>query len=116
MERIRVARRGWQSNGHLLGVYGFDTDAAGYRSLLQQWFALAQDGDLLMCHPASHAPADDVIGRARQVEWSVWQSSALTDDLAQAGVRITALSSVRAARASSAASGAAPAAAPARRS
>lgn len=110
------ARRGWQSNGHLLGVYGFDTDAAGYRHLLQQWFALAQDGDLLMCHPASHAPADDVIGGARQVEWSVWQSSALTDDLAQAGVRITALSSVRAARASSATSGAAPAAAPEYRS
>lgn len=111
-----AAQRGWRSNGHLLGAYGFDTEATGYRQLLQCWFALAQDGDLLMCHPARHAPASDVIGRARQVEWTVWQSSALTDDLAQAGVCITALSSVLAARSSSAASGAAPAPVPAHRS
>ncbi|MEX8495259.1 ChbG/HpnK family deacetylase, partial [Sphaerotilus sp.] len=101
-----AARRGWQSNGHLLGVYGFDTDAAGYRALLRRWFAMAQDGDLLMCHPASHAPAADVIGTARQIEWSVWQSDALPDDLAQAEVQITALRSVLAERSSSGASGA----------
>lgn len=111
-----AARRGWQSNAHLLGVYGFDTDAAGYRALLQRWFALAQDGDLLMCHPASHAPASDVIGTARQVEWRVWQSDTLPEDLARAGLQITALRNVLAERSSSAASGAAPAAGSERRS
>ncbi|MEY2873041.1 MAG: hypothetical protein RLZZ373_412, partial [Pseudomonadota bacterium] len=100
-----ATRRGWQSNRHLLGVYGFDTDVPGYRALLQRWLALAQDGDLLMCHPARHAPASDVIGAARQVEWAVWQSDTLRDDLAQAGVRVTALRSVLAERSSSAASG-----------
>jgi predicted glycoside hydrolase/deacetylase ChbG (UPF0249 family) len=101
-----ATRRGWQSNDHLLGVYGFDTDATGYRALLQRWFALAQDGDLLMCHPASHAPVDDVIGAARQVEWAVWQSDTLPGDLARAGVQITALRNVLAERPSSGASGA----------
>jgi predicted glycoside hydrolase/deacetylase ChbG (UPF0249 family) len=101
-----AARRGWQSNHHLLGVYGFDTDAAGYRALLQRWFTLAQDGDLLMCHPARHAPANDVIGVARQVEWAVWQSDTLPGDLARAGVQITALRNVLAERSSSGASGA----------
>jgi predicted glycoside hydrolase/deacetylase ChbG (UPF0249 family) len=106
-----ATRRGWQSNGHLLGVYGFDADAPAYRALLQRWFALAQDGDLLMCHPASHAPVDDVIGSARQVEWAVWQSDALQADLARAGVQITALRNVLAERSSSGASGAEPSAA-----
>jgi predicted glycoside hydrolase/deacetylase ChbG (UPF0249 family) len=111
-----AAGRGWPSNGHLLGVYGFDTDATGYRALLQRWFALAQDGDLLMCHPASHAPASDVIGQARQTEWAVWQSDTLPEDLARAGLEITALRNVLAERSSSGASGAARCAAPARRS
>lgn len=110
-----AARRGWQSNAHLLGVYGFDTDAAGYRALLQRWFAMAQDGDLLMCHPASHAPAGDVIGPARQVEWRVWQSDSLPDDLARAGLQITALRNVLAERSSSGGSGAAPVAGSERR-
>jgi predicted glycoside hydrolase/deacetylase ChbG (UPF0249 family) len=108
-----AGRRGWQSNRHLLGVYGFDADAAGYRSLLQRWFGLAQDGDLLMCHPARHAPTGDVIGAARQVEWAVWQSDTLQADLTRAGVQITALRSGLAERSSSGASGAAPASAPA---
>jgi hypothetical protein len=108
-----AGRRGWQSNRHLLGVYGFDADAAGYRSLLQRWFGLAQDGDLLMCHPARHAPTGDVIGAARQVEWAVWQSDTLQADLTRAGVQITALRSGPAERSSSGASGAAPASAPA---
>jgi chitin disaccharide deacetylase len=111
-----AGKRGWSSNGHLLGVYGFDTDAPGYRALLQRWFALAQDGDLLMCHPACHAPAGDVIGAARQVEWAVWQSGTLPGDLAQAGVVVTALRSVLAGRSSSAASGGAHSVAPARQS
>lgn len=102
-----AARGGWQSNHHLLGVYGFDTDAAGYRSLLQRWFALAQDGDLLMCHPARRAPPGDVIGAARQVEWAVWQADTLPADLVRSGVQITALRKLLAERSSSGASGAA---------
>ena len=102
--QTEATRRGWRSNTHLLGVYGFDTDEAGYRSLLRRWIALAREGDLLMCHPACHAPDRDVIGRARQVEWSVWQSAELGDDLRQAGVQISALSTQWAARSSSAAS------------
>ena len=57
-------------SGRLLGVYGFDQEAAGYRALLAGWLARARDGDVLMCHPgrADAASAADPIAAARATE------------------------------------------------
>jgi predicted glycoside hydrolase/deacetylase ChbG (UPF0249 family) len=75
---------------HLLGVYGFDADAAGYEALLARWLGLAADGDSLMCHPAAaDEPAvPDPIARARRVEHAVLRSERWPALLAQAGVRV----------------------------
>ena len=76
---------GHAMNRALLGVYGFDADEARYLALLERWLAQAQDGDLLMMHPAMpQEPVDnprlgvpsgplhgDVIAAAREVEYRV---------------------------------------------
>lgn len=90
----RADHEGWPCNRALLGVYGFDADAATYRRLLQRWCAAAQDGDLLMCHPATRTPADDVIGEARRTEFSVWNAAATPADLAHWGIVVEPLSRV----------------------
>ncbi len=62
---------GHGQNVQLLGVYDFRGGAAHYRHLLEGWLHTAQPGDLLMCHAATHAPADDAIGPARVAEYAV---------------------------------------------
>lgn len=85
-ELSRMARqRGLGLNRSLLGVYGFDEDAQSFRSRLVQWLAQAQDGDLLMLHPAvptsdvaspsqghpQEGVVGDAIAGAREVEYGV---------------------------------------------
>lgn len=76
----RLARdAGFELNGALLGVYGFDADAAGYARRLKAWLVQAQEGDVLMMHPAAPLPAaatdaaraSDAIAAARAVEYTV---------------------------------------------
>lgn len=92
-----AARRGWRSNRHLLGVYGFEGDTTVYQGLLSQWLASAVDGDLLMCHPATRAPADDVIGPARQVEFLVLRGDWFASALEEAGVTLAPITGILAA-------------------
>ena len=84
-----AAARGLPMNRTLLGVYGFDGTGVDYRARLKHWLTQAQNGDLLMMHPAvppqemTHdAPSPlqghsqggglgDVIARAREVEYAV---------------------------------------------
>lgn len=82
-------------NGHLLGVYGFDCDAAGYRRRLLAWLGVAVDGDLLMCHPGV-TDAGDVIAAARAAEWTVFDDDGFDELLALAGVELRSLSRQRA--------------------
>lgn len=91
IERL-ARRRGWHCSSHLLGVYGFDGDEQAYADLLQRWAGLSRPGDLIMCHPATHAPEGDVIGAARVREWLVWSRPDLAQRLAQVGVRVAPLS------------------------
>lgn len=95
--RRQAQGQGLRQNGHLLGVYGFDGDAARYLALLRGWLAQAQPGDVLMCHPATHAPADDAIGAARVREFAVLSGSAFAQALADARVRIAPLAATQAA-------------------
>jgi predicted glycoside hydrolase/deacetylase ChbG (UPF0249 family) len=71
----------------LLGVYAFAADDDGYRAWLEAWLASAEEGDVLMCHPAAAgADAADPIAGARQVEHRVLGSDWLRDALARHGV------------------------------
>ena len=75
-------------SGGLLGVYGFDADASGYRQLLAGWLQRAAEGDVLMCHPArpEGSTAGDPIAAARVIEHEVLAGDAWPQLLAQAGV------------------------------
>lgn len=75
---------------HLLGVYDFDADTSGYAQRLAAWLARAQDGDVLMCHPASSGEqaAGDPIARARAIEYEVLRGDAWPRLLADAGVTV----------------------------
>lgn len=89
--RRQAQGQGLRQNGHLLGVYGFDGDAGRYLALLRGWLAQAQQGDVLMCHPATEAPADDGIGAARVREYAVLAGPEFAQALAEARVRIAPL-------------------------
>jgi predicted glycoside hydrolase/deacetylase ChbG (UPF0249 family) len=84
-------------NAGLLGVYGFDGDAAAYGKQLAAWLAAAGDGDLLMCHPAAasnaavNAGIADPIAAARRNEYAVLSSDFYPRLLATSGVRIARL-------------------------
>ncbi len=93
---------GFRLNGALWGVYGFDADTAGYAQRLRAWLARAQEGDVLMMHPATPAkaaapivkpgtdeiedPIADPIADARVVEYTVLKERG-GEMLAQAGVQ-----------------------------
>jgi predicted glycoside hydrolase/deacetylase ChbG (UPF0249 family) len=89
--RALASRRRIPVSGHLLGVYGFDVDGSNYERLLAGWLQRAQDGDVLMCHPAKPQgdTAGDPIARARGVEYEVLGSDAWPRLLAQAGVTVS---------------------------
>ena len=80
--------RGHAQNKHLLGVYDFEGGTVRYRRLLAGWLQAAEDGDLLMCHPATSAPADDEIGAARKAEFAVLAEPAFADALRQHGIEL----------------------------
>lgn len=82
--RTDCGRLGLPVNPAFGGVYGFNTDEAGYRTLFEAWLAKAPDGALLMCHPgvASARTALDPIALARSVERAVLLGSDWADMLA----------------------------------
>lgn len=87
-----AAREGFTTNAHLLGVYGFDGSADDYLRRLRGWLAQAQNGDLLMTHPAqNHAPGDP-IAAARVREHAVLRGAAFGTALAAQEVVVARLS------------------------
>lgn len=88
-----VQRQGWRCSSHLLGVYPFDADAAGYARRWQGWLQqVADPGDVLMCHPAkpggSDRAASDPIVASRAMEYQVLTSAAWAAWLQQANVQV----------------------------
>ena len=77
-----------------MGVYGFEGGKRRYADLLQNWLFNAQDGDLLMCHPAFDSQGGSAMARQRRAEYDVLASPKLGDWLAANGVRITRLPAV----------------------
>ena len=84
--------QGFGQNTQLLGVYDFQGGAERYLALLAQWIAASQDGDVLMCHPATRAPAQDPIGPARGNEYKILSGGGFADLLERAGVQLGPLS------------------------
>ena len=67
-------RHGYRLNRAFLGVYGFQGGLSGYMALLHRWLSAAQEGDLIMCHPATRAVPGDALGAQRPAEFQAWKS------------------------------------------
>lgn len=89
----RGARRlDLEQSAHLLGVRRFDSDEAGFQSLLDAWVARATERDVLMVHPAVAAEGvNDALLPAREAEARVLAGDAFAATLARHGVRVQAL-------------------------
>jgi len=87
-------RHGLGQNRCLLGIYGFGDDDDAYLHRLTTWLHAAEDGDLLVCHPAIAAAVDDPIARARVVEHRVLASALFASAIAAANVDVVRLSAV----------------------
>ena len=87
--RVQLQQRKLPHNTVLMGAYDFKS--TNYRTLMQAWLAvLPSPGGLLFCHPG-HAGtrfAADLIGLARQREFSYLASEDFTQDLASANVTL----------------------------
>lgn len=79
---------GFRCTRRLLGVYGFDLEAADYGKAVAGWLAQARTFDALMVHVARDAPATDPIGIARVAEYTALGSEAFATALNAAGVRL----------------------------
>lgn len=88
--RQLARRHGLAQNRRLLGVYDFRGGEARYRLLLAGWLAQAEDGDLLMCHPAIDSVPGDAIAAARVAEFAVLASDAFAAGCASADLRLSA--------------------------
>ncbi|NRT56006.1 ChbG/HpnK family deacetylase [Sphaerotilus uruguayifluvii] len=93
--RRQAGQGGWPVSGRLLGVHDFQADGRTLGSLLETWFTLARDGDLLMCHPGAAprgASAPDPIAAARATELALWRSEALGELLERRCIHIEPMS------------------------
>jgi len=89
-----ATRHGLSQNRRLLGVYGFGDDDDAYLHRLTAWLHAAQDGDLLICHPANAIGAGDPIACARAVEHRVLASSRFAQAIATANVDVARFSKI----------------------
>ncbi len=89
--RRAAEARAHRFNGRLLGVHDFKADAAEYARLLDRWLAMAQDGDLLMCHPAAPMaePVHDALNASRQAEFDVLSAADFDATLGRHGIDLT---------------------------
>jgi hypothetical protein len=76
--RAALRRAGLRSNDSFAGHYDF---AAGYETLLPQFFQSRGEHHLVMCHPGAGNSPDDPIAGARQSEAAVWGAMALPERL-----------------------------------
>lgn len=84
---------GFEQNGHLLGVYGFNGSAGDHLARWGRWCARAVEGDLLMCHPTARGTGlGDPIASARMVEYQVLSDERVGAMLVERGVSVARLS------------------------
>ncbi|MCB5363513.1 ChbG/HpnK family deacetylase [Pusillimonas sp. CC-YST705] len=73
----------------LTGVYDFQGGEASYARLLKAWLSQMREGDLLMCHPASHIMQGDILGEQRVAEFRVLAAPETGQHLARLGLTLT---------------------------
>ncbi len=83
-----AGQAGFRCTSRLLGVYGFNLQAADYALAIKGWLAQARRFDALMVHVARDAPPSDPIGLARTAEYAALGDDAFATALAAAGVRL----------------------------
>ena len=66
----RARAQGLLQNRRLLGIYPFDDETRDFRQALAQWLAVAQSGDLLVCHPAAGLSTSVEHAAARRREFA----------------------------------------------
>lgn len=84
----QASRAGCPTNPALVGVHGFDDDAAAHLARLARWLADAPDGALLMTHPSCARTPGDPIGAARRMEHAVLGGAAFGALLQRCGRRV----------------------------
>ncbi len=81
-------QQGYLMNRAFLGVYDFSGGRQGYAALVHAWLQTAQDGDMIMCHPAASVQANDSLGAQRYAEFQVLTSPDLGGWLTAHGVHL----------------------------
>ena len=85
---------GFFQNKHLLGVYPFTASVQRYKQWVSAWLQIAENGDVLMCHPALGAGHNDSIALARTCEAEVLASTWLQDLLQEKNLLLSRLARV----------------------
>ena len=72
----------------LSGIYDFTGGGTRYAQLMNDWLALATEGDIVMCHPAIRCEPGDGIGAARQWEFDYLASPEFAEALRRMQVQL----------------------------
>jgi predicted glycoside hydrolase/deacetylase ChbG (UPF0249 family) len=84
-----VRRAGLQCTRRFGGIYSLSPEA-DFAALMQQWLAMARDGDLLMCHPGAAADdASDPIAATRPRELQHLGSADFAAQLRDADIQLS---------------------------
>lgn len=87
--RRALARERLRHHRSFAGVYNFDAPTpTAYGARMAQWLHDAQDGALLMCHPANASVPGDAIANARTTEYAYLASPAFAELLQRLGVQL----------------------------
>lgn len=88
LKRLLKTRKIPTNNG-FLGVYSFNAPTKNeYRVLMRKWLSLADNGALMMCHPADSIVKNDAIGAQRPIEFAYLSSEEFKSDLAEFGIHL----------------------------
>ncbi|HCN70736.1 MAG TPA: hypothetical protein DIS96_03080 [Pusillimonas sp.] len=80
-----AANRGFATNAGFLGVYGFVGGVLAYSQHMQDWLGVAQNGDVLMCHPER---GDQIANSQRLAEYKVLRSRYFDDWLSANSIHL----------------------------
>jgi predicted glycoside hydrolase/deacetylase ChbG (UPF0249 family) len=87
--REKLQAAGFASNKDFAGIYGFSASAEDYGRRMEAWLAAAEDGSVLMCHPAKAPVEGDAIAAARQEEFRFLSSAAFKEMLERHDIAVT---------------------------
>ncbi|MDE2401069.1 MAG: ChbG/HpnK family deacetylase [Burkholderiales bacterium] len=86
--RTLARGQGLVTTGRLLGVYGFEGDAARFMQRLRHWLPHTQGATALMCHPAARLDAADPLGPARYGEYQALRGEGFAALLLREGITV----------------------------